>query len=43
MRKYELNRNTLETNISLSLSLDGGEISINSGCGFLDHMLTLFA
>ena len=35
---------TAETNISLSLNLDGkGESKINSGCGFLDHMLTLFA
>ena len=35
---------TAETNISLSLCLDGkGESKINTGCGFLDHMLTLFA
>lgn len=43
MRKYELNRKTMETDISLSLCLEGGESSIDSGCGFLDHMLTLFA
>ncbi len=37
-------RVTAETNISLELTLDGsGESNIDSGCGFLDHMLTLFA
>lgn len=35
---------TAETNISLFLELDGkGESKIATGCGFLDHMLTLFA
>lgn len=43
MREFELSRRTNETNISLWLSLDGGECEISSGCGFLDHMLTLFA
>ena len=44
MRKSEINRNTAETKITLSLSLDGaGKSDINTGCGFLDHMLTLFA
>ena len=43
MRKYELDRKTLETEISLSLSLDGGGCAIDTGCGFLDHMLELFA
>ena len=44
MRKSEINRNTAETKIALSLSLDGaGKSDINTGCGFLDHMLTLFA
>lgn len=43
MRKAELKRKTGETNISLSLNLDGsGKGDINTGCGFLDHMLTLF-
>ena len=44
MRKSQITRNTAETQINLSLSLDGkGTSSIDTGCGFLDHMLTLFA
>ena len=44
MRTSELARNTAETSITLSLNLDGtGSSSIQTGCGFLDHMLTLFA
>lgn len=44
MRTYELQRKTAETNISLSLNLDGtGTANIDTGCGFLDHMLILFA
>lgn len=44
MRTYELQRKTAETDIALSLNLDGtGIAKVNSGCGFLDHMLTLFA
>ena len=44
MRSAEINRKTAETDIKLSLSLDGtGKSEINTGCGFLDHMLTLFA
>ncbi len=44
MRKAEIKRKTAETDIKLKLCLDGkGESKINSGCGFLDHMLTLFA
>ena len=44
MRTAEIKRKTAETDIVLSLNIDGkGESSIESGCGFLDHMLTLFA
>ena len=44
MRYSEIKRKTAETDISLRLDLDGeGKSNINSGCGFLDHMLTLFA
>ena len=44
MRTSQINRKTAETDISLSLSLDGaGVSSVDTGCGFLDHMLTLFA
>lgn len=44
MRTAEINRKTNETDIKLSLNLDGtGKSKINTGCGFLDHMLTLFA
>ncbi len=44
MRTAEINRKTNETDIKLSLDLDGtGKSEINSGVGFLDHMLTLFA
>ena len=44
MRVSEINRKTNETDISLTLALDGKGISdVNTGCGFLDHMLTLFA
>ena len=44
MRKSEIARKTGETDIFLQLDLDGsGKSEINSGCGFLDHMLTLFS
>ena len=44
MRTATCNRKTAETEISLSLNLDGtGKSEIDSGVGFLDHMLTLFA
>lgn len=44
MRTSTITRKTAETDITLTLSLDGsGRAEINSGCGFLDHMLTLFA
>ncbi|MGL4637579.1 MAG: imidazoleglycerol-phosphate dehydratase HisB [Beijerinckiaceae bacterium] len=42
MRRAEVNRETAETQITLSLNLDGtGKTDINTGIGFLDHMLTL--
>ena len=43
MRTAEIKRKTAETDITLSLCLDGGESEVKTGCGFLDHMLTLFA
>lgn len=44
MRSSKIARKTAETDISLSLCLDGsGKSVIDTGCGFLDHMLTLFA
>ncbi len=44
MRIAEISRKTAETDIFLRLNLDGdGKSEIDSGCGFLDHMLTLFA
>ena len=44
MRTAEYSRSTKETDIKLSLGLDGsGVCDIDSGCPFMDHMLTLFA
>lgn len=44
MRQAEIKRKTNETNIELYLNLDGnGTSNIDTGCGFLNHMLTLFA
>lgn len=44
MRSADLTRKTGETDISLAIKLDGtGTSSVSTGCGFLDHMLTLFA
>ena len=44
MRISEIKRKTAETDIALTLKLDGnGTSRVDSGCGFLDHMLTLFA
>ncbi|HHY22893.1 MAG TPA: imidazoleglycerol-phosphate dehydratase HisB [Clostridiaceae bacterium] len=43
-RKANIKRKTNETDISLNLAVDGdGKSEINTGIGFLDHMLTLFA
>ena len=44
MRNVQIERKTAETDISLFIELDGkGKSEIESGCGFLDHMLTLFS
>ena len=44
MREASIKRDTRETQIELQLNLDGtGKAAIASGCGFLDHMLELFA
>ena len=44
MRTAEIKRTTAETDISLKLNLDGsGKSDCRTSCGFLDHMLTLFA
>ena len=44
MRCYYIKRKTAETDIALSLNLDGsGKGIIDTGCGFLDHMLILFS
>ena len=44
MRKGIVIRNTLETKIKVEINLDGsGEAKIDTGVGFLDHMLTLMA
>ena len=44
MRSVTYARKTAETDIELALNLDGaGQAKVNSGVGFLDHMLTLFA
>lgn len=39
----DLNRKTKETDVSISLDLCGGNVSINTGIGFFDHMLNAFA
>ncbi len=39
MRKAEISRNTKETRVSVSLDLSGGELSVDTGIGFFDHML----
>ncbi len=44
MRVAEIKRKTAETDIEISINLDGeGKADISTGCGFFDHMLTLFA
>lgn len=43
MRTAQIRRTTRETDISLSLCLDGGAVGIQTGIGFFDHMLTALA
>ena len=43
MRTAEIKRKTKETDISLKLTLEGGERRIDTGIGFFDHMLNSFA
>ena len=44
MRTAEIKRKTRETDISIQLGLEGkGNIDIDTGCGFLNHMLELFS
>ena len=44
MRRGVVERNTLETKIKVDINLDGsGKVEIDTGIGFLDHMLTLMA
>lgn len=44
LRKVKINRKTSETDIQISLNIDGkGKSKVDTGIGFLDHMLVLFA
>ena len=41
-RTAKLERNTKETQVAVSVNLDGGPVAVSTGIGFLDHMLTAF-
>ncbi len=43
LRAYAMSRVTKETSVELTLNLDGGEVSVSTGIGFFDHMLTALA
>lgn len=43
MRTAQVQRKTKETDINISLCIDGGDVKISTGIGFFDHMLTAFA
>ena len=43
IRAYTIQRKTKETDIQLSIDLEGGEVAVKTGIGFFDHMLTAFA
>lgn len=43
MREARIKRKTRETDIDLSVCLDGGAVAIDTGIGFFDHMMTAFA
>lgn len=42
-RAYVISRTTKETDVSIDLCLDGGEVNVSTGIGFFDHMLTALA
>ena len=42
-RTFTVSRQTKETQIEVNLNLDGGEVSVSTGIGFFDHMLTALA